>query len=111
MFAPHTVKQEYGVTLDDIDIEKYYDELVANPNVLKKKKDAREMLNMIAQTQLQSGYPYLMFKDNANKVHANSNIGQIKMIIYVLKFSNYRKHQLLMTMELKMKLNVIFHVI
>ena len=79
MFAPHTVKQEYGVTLDDIDIEKYYDELVANPNVLKKKKDAREMLNMIAQTQLQSGYPYLMFKDNANKVHANSNIGQIKM--------------------------------
>lgn len=38
MFAPHTVKQEYGVTLDDIDIEKYYDELVANPNVLKKKK-------------------------------------------------------------------------
>ena len=79
MFAPHTVKQEYGLTLDDIDIEKYYDELVANPNVLKKKKDAREMLNMIAQTQLQSGYPYLMFKDNANKVHANSNIGQIKM--------------------------------
>ena len=53
--------------------------MVANPNIVKKKKDAREMLNMIAQTQLQSGYPYLMFKDNANKVHANSNIGQIKM--------------------------------
>ena len=37
------------------------------------------MLNLIAQTQLQSGYPYLMFKDNANRVHPNSNIGQIKM--------------------------------
>ena len=79
MFAPHTVKQEYGVTLDDIDLDKYYDDMVANPNVEKKKKDAREMLNTIAQTQLQSGYPYLMFKDNGNKVHANSNIGQIKM--------------------------------
>ena len=79
MFAPHTVYKEYGVTLDDIDLEAYYDELVANPNIDKKKKDAREMLNMIAQTQLQSGYPYLMFKDNANKVHANSDIGQIKM--------------------------------
>lgn len=79
MFAPHTVKQEYGVTLDDIDLGKYYDDMVANPNVEKKKKDAREMLNTIAQTQLQSGYPYLMFKDNANKVHANSDIGQIKM--------------------------------
>ncbi|PZK25152.1 ribonucleotide-diphosphate reductase subunit alpha [Staphylococcus aureus] len=79
MFAPHTVKEEYGVTLDDIDLEKYYDDMVANPNVEKKKKNAREMLNLIAQTQLQSGYPYLMFKDNANRVHPNSNIGQIKM--------------------------------
>ncbi|WP_436860110.1 class 1b ribonucleoside-diphosphate reductase subunit alpha [Staphylococcus caeli] len=79
MFAPHTIYKEYGVTLDDINLDEYYDALVANPNIDKKKKDAREMLNMIAQTQLQSGYPYLMFKDNANKVHANSNIGQIKM--------------------------------
>ncbi|MEB6170645.1 class 1b ribonucleoside-diphosphate reductase subunit alpha [Staphylococcus pseudoxylosus] len=79
MFAPHTIYKEYGVTLDDINLDEYYDELVGNPNVDKKKKDAREMLNMIAQTQLQSGYPYLMFKDNANKVHANSDIGQIKM--------------------------------
>ncbi|WP_323703067.1 class 1b ribonucleoside-diphosphate reductase subunit alpha [Mammaliicoccus sp. Dog046] len=79
MFAPHTVEREYGVTLDDINLDEYYDELVANPNVIKKAKDARDMLNTIAQTQLQSGYPYLMFKDNANKVHPNSNIGQIKM--------------------------------
>ncbi|QLK85512.1 class 1b ribonucleoside-diphosphate reductase subunit alpha [Staphylococcus sp. 17KM0847] len=79
MFAPHTVAQEYGITLDDINIDEYYDRLVENPNIMKKRKDAREMLNMIAQTQLQSGYPYLMFKDNANRVHANSNIGQIKM--------------------------------
>ncbi|MCU7556287.1 class 1b ribonucleoside-diphosphate reductase subunit alpha [Macrococcus capreoli] len=79
MFAPHTVEREYGITLDDLNIDEMYDELVNNPNIMKKSKDAREMLNLIAQTQLQSGYPYLMFKDNANKVHANSNIGQIKM--------------------------------
>ena len=78
MFAPHTVKQEYGVTLDDIDLEKYYDDMVANPNIDKKKRDAREMLNTIAQTQLQSGYPYLMFKDNANKVHANPILVKLK---------------------------------
>nr|WP_263314025.1 class 1b ribonucleoside-diphosphate reductase subunit alpha [Mammaliicoccus sp. Marseille-Q6498] len=79
MFAPHTVEREYGLTLDDINLDEYYDELVANPNIIKKPKDARDMLNTIAQTQLQSGYPYLMFKDNANKVHPNANIGQIKM--------------------------------
>ena len=38
MFAPHTVKQEYGVTLDDIDLEKYYDDMVANPNIDKRKR-------------------------------------------------------------------------
>lgn len=43
MFAPHTVKQEYGVTLDDIDLEKYYDDMVANPNIDKKKRDARNV--------------------------------------------------------------------
>ncbi|MGT2377538.1 hypothetical protein ACVPOW_00370 [Staphylococcus aureus] len=99
------------MTLDDIDLEKYYDDMVANPNVEKKKKNAREMLNLIAQTQLQSGYPSLMFKDNANRVHPNSNIGQIKMSnLCCRKFSNYKKLQLLMTMVLKTKLNVIFLV-
>ena len=76
-----------------------------------KEKDAREMLNMIAQTQLQSGYPYLMFKDNANKVHANSNIGQIKMSNLCTEIFQLQETSILMTMELKMKLNVIFHVI
>ena len=38
MFAPHTVYNEYGVTLDDINLDEYYESLVANPNVDKKKK-------------------------------------------------------------------------
>ena len=79
IFAPHTVEREYGVTLDDMNIDEMYDELVENDNVKKRKMDAREMLNTIAQTQLQSGYPYIMFKDNANKVHPLKDIGQIKI--------------------------------
>lgn len=38
MFAPHTIYKEYGLTLDDINLDEYYDELVANPNIDKKKK-------------------------------------------------------------------------
>ena len=37
------------------------------------------MLVKIAQIQGESGYPYLMFVDNANKAHALSEIGRIKM--------------------------------
>lgn len=79
LFAPHTVEREYGIALDDMDMDKMYDKLVANDNVRKREYDARDMLNTIAQTQLQSGYPYLMFKDNANKVHPLGDIGQIKI--------------------------------
>lgn len=79
LFAPHTVEREYGQTLDDMDLDEMYDKLAANDNVKKRKLDAREMLNTIAQTQLQSGYPYIMFKDNANKVHPLKNIGQVKI--------------------------------
>ena len=79
MFGPHSIYEEYGLVLDDIDIAKHYDDFVANENVMKRKFDARDMLNLIAQTQLQSGYPYLMFKDNANKNHALREIGQVKM--------------------------------
>ena len=79
MFGPHSIYEEYGLILDDINLEDYYDEFVANENIIKRKYDARDMLNLIAQTQLQSGYPYLMFKDNANKNHALSDIGKVKM--------------------------------
>lgn len=79
MFAPYTVFAEYGTHLDDMDIDEMYDGLVANPNVKKRSMDARQMLNLIAQTQLQSGYPYLFFKDNANKTHPLKALGDIKM--------------------------------
>ena len=36
------------------------------------------MLNQIARTQFESGYPYVVFKDNANRVHALKELGQIK---------------------------------
>lgn len=78
VFAPHTVFCEYGVHLDDMDIDAVYEELVANPNVRKRKINPRGLLTNIARTQFESGYPYLMYKSNANHAHALKNIGQIK---------------------------------
>ncbi|WP_314011161.1 class 1b ribonucleoside-diphosphate reductase subunit alpha [Pseudostreptobacillus hongkongensis] len=77
-FYPHTVYKEYGKHLDDLDMTEWYDKLVANPNVRKKKINAREFLVKISQTQRESGYPYLFFKDNANREHALKNIGDVK---------------------------------
>lgn len=80
IFAPHTVFKEYGQHLCDMDLDSnLYEELIMNENVKKKKLNAREMLSKIAQTQLESGYPYIMNKSNANKFHALKDIGEVKM--------------------------------
>jgi ribonucleoside-diphosphate reductase alpha chain len=79
-FYPYTVYKEYGVHLDDMNMSEMYDELVANPRV-KKKKDisARDLLTQIAITQIESGYPYLIYIDTANRRHALKKLGKIKM--------------------------------
>ena len=78
VFYPHTVYQAYGQYLDDMDINKMYTELIDNPKVRKKRLNARLLLVKIAQTQKESGYPYLFFKDNANRGHALKEIGEVK---------------------------------
>lgn len=77
-FHPHTVFKEYGKYLDELDMDEWYEKLLDNPKVVKKKYDARELLVKIAQSQKESGYPYLFFKDNANKDHALKDIGSVK---------------------------------
>lgn len=80
VFAPHSVHKAYGVHLDDLDIDEKYEELLANPTVRKKVvMSARDMLVKIATIQLESGYPYIMNKSNANREHALKDIGKVKM--------------------------------
>lgn len=78
VFAPLTVRQAFGVDLDEMDMDEMYDQLVAHPQVKKRKLDARQLLVRIAQVQKESGYPYLFFKDNANKDHALRQLGSVK---------------------------------
>lgn len=78
IFYPHTVYQAYGQYLDEMDMNEMYEKLVDNPKVKKKKINARELLVKISQVQKESGFPYLFFKDNANKEHALKEIGTVK---------------------------------
>lgn len=78
LFYPHTVKLEYGQYLDEMDMDKMYEELISNPNVKKKKINARHLLVKIAQTQKESGYPYIFYKGNANRGHALNGLGSVK---------------------------------
>lgn len=78
-FYPHSVFKEYGLHLDDMDMNEWYDRLVANPRVKKKQVNTRDYFNNIAITQQQSGYPYLIFIDNANEQNPLKALGRIIM--------------------------------
>ncbi|MCY8546622.1 class 1b ribonucleoside-diphosphate reductase subunit alpha [Bacillus vallismortis] len=78
MFYPHSVYKEYGQYLDEMDINKMYDELVENPRIRKSKGNARKLLEQLAILRSESGYPYIMFADNVNKVHPNEHISKVK---------------------------------
>ncbi len=78
-FSPKNVYDNYNTHLDEMDLNVMYDELVDNPNIEKKKYDARHLMQTIAITQFESGYPYLVFIDNANNQNPLKDIGKIKM--------------------------------
>ena len=77
LFSPYSVEREYGVPFNYIDITEKYDELVANPNIRKTKIKARDLETEISKLQQESGYPYVVNIDTANR--ANPVDGKIIM--------------------------------
>ena len=78
LFYPKNLYDTHGVYLDEIDMDEWYDKLINDPNIRKKKIDPRRLLENISVTQIESGYPYLMFEDNVNKDHPVNNLGKVK---------------------------------
>ncbi|MBU5310180.1 class 1b ribonucleoside-diphosphate reductase subunit alpha [Ligilactobacillus saerimneri] len=77
LFDPWGVERAYGKPFSYVDITKEYDNMVANPAIPKKKIKARELEEEISKLQQESGYPYVINIDTANK--ANPIDGKIIM--------------------------------
>ncbi|KAF1302459.1 class 1b ribonucleoside-diphosphate reductase subunit alpha [Enterococcus saccharolyticus] len=67
LFSPYSVEKEYGVPFSYVDITEEYDNLVANPRIRKTKIRARDLENEISKLQQESGYPYIINIDTANR--------------------------------------------
>ena len=78
-FYPHSVYKKYGIHLDDMSMNKWYDKLVNDSDIKKKEINPRQILTKIAQTQQESGYPYVIYIDSSNKQHTLKDVGRIKM--------------------------------
>lgn len=77
LFSPYDVERLYGQPFSYIDITKEYDNLVANDDIKKYRIRARDLEQEIAKLQQESGYPYIINIDVANR--ANPVAGKIVM--------------------------------
>lgn len=80
-FSPYDVERAYGVPFSKVDLTAEYDNMLDNPAIKKyKHKDypkARDLLQLIAEIQFESGYPYILNIDTVNR--ANPIHGTIDM--------------------------------
>lgn len=77
LFDPWGVERVYHKPFSYVDITKEYDTMVANPNIPKKVIKARDLEEQISKLQQESGYPYVINIDTANRVNPIS--GKIVM--------------------------------
>lgn len=67
LFSPYDVEKVYGEPFAYIDITEKYDEMVRNTEIKKYKINARELEQEISKLQQESGYPYIINTDTANR--------------------------------------------
>lgn len=77
-FFPKNFLDATGEYLDEVNITERYDEFINNPNIRKERIDPRNLLERIAITQVESGFPYIMFEDNVNNEHQLNHISKVK---------------------------------
>ncbi|RLK62415.1 class 1b ribonucleoside-diphosphate reductase subunit alpha [Atopobacter sp. AH10] len=69
LFSPYDVERVYGKPFSYVDITAEYDRMVNNEEIHKSKIRARDLENEIAKLQQESGYPYIVNIDTANRTN------------------------------------------
>ena len=77
LFSPYDVERIYGMPFADVNVSEKYHEMVDDSRITKRKINAREFFQTVAEVQFESGYPYIMFEDTVNR--ANPIDGKIIM--------------------------------
>ena len=79
LFSPYDVERIEGKPFADLSVTENYDKWVEDPRITKKKIKARAFFRTLSELQFESGYPYVMFEDTANKFHTMKHAGRINM--------------------------------
>lgn len=85
LFDPHEVYTKKGWYLQDFydemkgsgSFREKYKELVNDPNISKKTVNSINLLRSILKSQIETGTPYMFYRDNANRANPNKHAGMI----------------------------------
>lgn len=77
LFSPYDVERVYGRAFSEVSVSEHYREMVDNPQIRKKKINARRFFQTLSEIQFESGYPYIVFEDTVNE--ANPIAGRVTM--------------------------------
>lgn len=77
LFSPYDVEKVEGKPFTDCVVSERYWDWVDDGRITKKKVKAREFFATLSEVQFESGYPYVMFEDNANRQHPLNHIGRV----------------------------------
>lgn len=77
LFSSYDIERVMGKPFSDISLTEHYRSFVDNAKIRKKKISARVFFQTLAEIQFESGYPYILFEDTANR--SNPIAGRISM--------------------------------
>jgi len=85
LFDPHEVRQEMGWSLEDSYDEEEgsgtwrtrYQECIDNPNLRRIEVPVREIVKAMVVADIETGSPYMFYRDEVNRQNANKHKGMI----------------------------------
>jgi ribonucleoside-diphosphate reductase alpha chain len=87
LFDPHEIREKYGVELADLwgeQLKSFYLTLCDAANAghirLFKKINAKALYKQIMKVQIETGMPYIAFKDTINRSNPNKHVGIIPSV-------------------------------
>lgn len=78
LFSPYDVEKVEGKPFADLSVTENYQKWVEDDRIRKTKVNARQFFQTLSELQFESGYPYCLFEDTANRDHTMGHAGRVQ---------------------------------
>ncbi|WP_312981039.1 class 1b ribonucleoside-diphosphate reductase subunit alpha [Corynebacterium sp.] len=79
LFSPYDVEKVEGRPFSECSVTEHYDAWVEDDRITKTKVNARKFFQTLSELQFESGYPYVLFEDTANREHPMKHVSRVQM--------------------------------